>query len=75
VFNPARQGERFDPRGEYVRRWVPELARLPDKALHAPWEHPEQARRLAPDYPARPIVDLADSREAALEAFRLRKEA
>ena len=73
VFNPARQGERFDPRGEYVRRWVPELARLPDKALHAPWQHAEQARRLAPEYPASPIVDLAASRRAALEAFRSRK--
>jgi deoxyribodipyrimidine photo-lyase len=75
VFNPARQGERFDPRGEYVRRWLPELARLPDKLLHAPWEHPSEARRLAPDYPAAPIVDLAASRQAALEAFRGRKEA
>jgi deoxyribodipyrimidine photo-lyase len=75
VFNPARQGERFDPRGEYVRRWVPELARLPDKALHAPWEHAALARRLAPDYPVAPIVDLASSRQAALEAFRRRKEA
>jgi len=74
VFNPARQGERFDPRGEYVRRWVPELAAMPDKLLHAPWEHPEQARRLAPHYPAAPIVDLGKSRQAALEAFRRRKE-
>ena len=75
VFNPARQGERFDPRGEYVRRWLPELAKLPDEALHAPWEHAAQARRLAPDYPAAPIVDLGASRQAALEAFRRRKEA
>jgi deoxyribodipyrimidine photo-lyase len=74
VFNPARQGERFDPRGQYVRRWVPELAQLPDKALHAPWEHGELVRKLAPGYPATPIVDLAASREAALAAFRQRKE-
>jgi deoxyribodipyrimidine photo-lyase len=75
VFNPARQGERFDPRGEYVRRWVPELAQLPDKAIHAPWEHSALVRRLAPDYPTTPIVDLAASRRAALEAFRRRKGA
>jgi deoxyribodipyrimidine photo-lyase len=75
VFNPARQGERFDVRGEYVRRWVPELARLPDKALHAPWEHPALLCELAPDYPPRPIVELAASRDRALEAFRKRKEA
>jgi deoxyribodipyrimidine photo-lyase len=73
VFNPVRQGERFDPLGHYVRRWVPELAALPDKALHAPWEHPELARRLAPDYPSRPIVDLGASRQEALRNFRLRR--
>jgi deoxyribodipyrimidine photo-lyase len=73
VFNPARQGERFDPRGEYVRRWVPELARLPDKLLHAPWEHPGAARQLAPRYPARPIVDLSTSRDEALRNFRMRR--
>jgi deoxyribodipyrimidine photo-lyase len=74
VFNPARQGERFDPRGEYVRRWVPEVAALPDKALHAPWEHPGAARDLAPRYPARPIVDLKASREEALRNFRMRRD-
>ena len=75
VFNPARQGERFDPRGDYVRRWLPELARLPDRALHAPWEHAVLRSELAPDYPARPIVDLAASRQEALAAFRGRKDA
>jgi len=74
VFSPARQGARFDPRGDYVRRWVPELAALPAKAIHAPWEVPAEARRLAPDYPAAPIVDMAASRHAALEAFRRRRE-
>jgi deoxyribodipyrimidine photo-lyase len=74
VFNPARQGERFDPRGEYVRRWVPEVARLPDKMLHVPWEQPAQARELAPGYPARPIVDLKASRDEALRNFRARRD-
>jgi deoxyribodipyrimidine photo-lyase len=73
VFNPARQGERFDPRGDYVRRWVPELAALPAKAIHAPWDRPAQTRRLAPAYPERPIVDLAESRQAALTAYRQRR--
>ncbi|MEO8162038.1 MAG: FAD-binding domain-containing protein, partial [Arenimonas sp.] len=74
VFSPARQAERFDPRGDYVRRWVPELARLSGAALYAPWEHPATTHRLAPDYPSRPIVELAASRDEALLAFRRRKE-
>ncbi|MFO1492048.1 MAG: FAD-binding domain-containing protein [Kiritimatiellia bacterium] len=40
IFNPVLQGRKFDPDGAYIRRWVPELARLPDDALHAPWETP-----------------------------------
>ncbi|MBN9314655.1 MAG: deoxyribodipyrimidine photo-lyase [Devosia sp.] len=66
IFNPVTQGERFDPHGDYVRRWVPEVARLPDHLVHQPWQAPE-ARRLG--YPA-PIVDLKASRERALEAFK-----
>lgn len=66
IFNPVTQGERFDPTGDYVRRWVPEVAGLPDKLVHRPWETPDAA---ALDYPA-PIVDLSVSRERALEAFK-----
>ncbi len=40
VFNPVLQGQKFDPDGAYVRRWVPELAQLPDRYLHAPWDAP-----------------------------------
>jgi len=70
VFNPVLQGERFDPDGDYVRRWVPELARLPLKYIHKPWEAPEAVLksagvRLGGNYP-RPIVDLAESRRQAL---------
>jgi deoxyribodipyrimidine photo-lyase len=73
IFNPVTQARRFDPDGAYVRRWVPELAHLPAPAVFAPWERPAVARELAPDYPARPIVDLGASRDAALAAFaRLR---
>jgi deoxyribodipyrimidine photo-lyase len=74
IMNPVRQGERFDPEGSWVRRWVPELARVPTRHIHAPWEMPEdEARdadvRLGATYP-RPIVDLADARAQALAAFR-----
>jgi deoxyribodipyrimidine photo-lyase len=65
IFNPVAQGERFDPDGDYVRRWVPELARLPGKRAHRPWE----AQSLAPEYPVR-IVDHALAREVALARFR-----
>jgi deoxyribodipyrimidine photo-lyase len=63
IFNPVLQGEKFDPAGRYVRHFVPELAALPDKLIHAPWK----AGRVA-GYPA-PIVDLGATRERALAAF------
>jgi deoxyribodipyrimidine photo-lyase len=74
IFNPVTQGERFDPRGEYLRRWLPELARLEGPALHTPWEATpvELAAAgvvLGKDYPL-PIVSLADSRQAALAALK-----
>jgi len=69
IFNPVSQAQKFDSAGKYIRRWLPELARLPEAALAAPWEHPELLRRLAPDYPSQPIVDLRASREAALAAY------
>jgi deoxyribodipyrimidine photo-lyase len=74
IFNPVSQGLKFDPNGAYVRRYVPELARLPDEHVHAPWTAPVGVLaaayvRLGRDYPA-PIVDLKASRERALAAFR-----
>ncbi len=69
VFNPVSQAQRFDPRGEYITRWLPELEALPPATRFAPWEHP-RAAALAPGYPARPIVALAEGREAALAAYR-----
>lgn len=73
IFNPVLQGEKFDPDGGYVRRYVPELGAVPPRFLHKPWEMPEPERskigfRLGRDYPE-PIVDLASSRKRALEAF------
>jgi len=73
IFNPVAQGERFDPEGSYVRRFVPELARLPARFIHRPWEAPGEALAaagvgLGETYP-RPLVDLKASRERALAAF------
>ncbi|MCA9284331.1 MAG: deoxyribodipyrimidine photo-lyase [Phycisphaerales bacterium] len=74
IFNPIAQGERFDPEGAYVRRWVPELAALPAKHIHSPWTAPEailkQANvRLGSTYP-QPIVEHAFARSRALEALQ-----
>ncbi|MBA4013923.1 MAG: deoxyribodipyrimidine photolyase [Phenylobacterium sp.] len=69
IFNPVTQGQKFDPDGAYVRRWVPELAALPDRLLHAPWTaRPIELADAGVDYPA-PIVDHARARERALEAY------
>ncbi|TAD89347.1 MAG: deoxyribodipyrimidine photo-lyase [Alphaproteobacteria bacterium] len=79
IFNPVLQGPKFDPEGAYVRRFVPELAHLPTKDLHAPWAAPaatlERARvKLGHTYP-RPLVDHADARARALAAFATLKGA
>jgi deoxyribodipyrimidine photo-lyase len=65
VFNPITQGQRFDPDGEYVRRWVPELAHLRGKSAHEPWKAEDG---YAQGYPER-IVDHARERERALERY------
>lgn len=69
IFSPVAQAGKFDPAGAYVRRWVPELAGLPDAAMPEPWAHGDLLARLAPDYPRRPIVDLKASRAEALAAY------
>jgi deoxyribodipyrimidine photo-lyase len=74
IFNPVTQGNKFDPDGVYVRHYVPELAALPDRYIHSPWDAPKEVLReagveLGVDYPL-PIVDLKASRERALEAFK-----
>lgn len=68
VLNPLRQARRFDPSGEYVRRYVHELAALPGGAVHEPWKL-EPAQRRALDYPE-PVVD---HEEAAVQFRRLRE--
>jgi deoxyribodipyrimidine photo-lyase len=69
IFNPVLQGEKFDPQGVYVRRFVPELAALPDKFIHKPWAAPHPPA----NYPA-PIVDLAAGRARALAGFQALKQ-
>ncbi|MFA6600185.1 MAG: deoxyribodipyrimidine photo-lyase [Candidatus Omnitrophota bacterium] len=78
IFNPVLQGEKFDPQGDYVRRWVPELSRMSPKWIHRPWEAPagvlaEAGLRLGKDYPE-PVVDHTAARRRALLAFsRMRR--
>jgi len=66
IFNPVSQARKFDPEGVYLRRWLPELANVPIKLLHEPWEDPSIAKRTG--YPP-PMLDLAASRKEALESF------
>jgi deoxyribodipyrimidine photo-lyase len=65
IFNPVLQGAKYDPDGDYVRRWAPELADLPTPWIHRPWD----AGKAPADYPA-PIVDHAVARDRALAAYR-----
>lgn len=75
IYNPARQQERHDPHGAYVRRHVPELAKVPDRHLAEPWTMPEDLQHeigcvIGTDYPA-PIVDHREARERALARYRV----
>ncbi len=74
IFNPFTQGEKFDPNGDYVRKFVPELSKIPKNYIHRPWDAPnhvlEQAGvKLGETYP-KPIVDHKDARERALSAYK-----
>jgi deoxyribodipyrimidine photo-lyase len=72
VFNPVLQGEKFDPQGQYVRRWLPELRDVPTKTIHKPWE--SKLALLGKDYPL-PMVDHATARADALAAFQTLRQA
>jgi deoxyribodipyrimidine photo-lyase len=65
IFNPVAQGEKFDPNGDYVRRWIPELATLDAKSVHAPW-----TLGLMNPY-VEPIVDHAVERDVALARYKV----
>ena len=74
IFNPVLQGRKFDADGDYVRRYVPEIAGLPDKYLHAPWEAPQSVLKecsveLGKTYPE-PVVEHGDARRRALAALK-----
>jgi deoxyribodipyrimidine photo-lyase len=74
IFNPVLQGARYDPDGDYVRRWVPELAGLANAFVHRPWDANEESLlsagvRLGTDYP-KPIIDHAVARDRAMAAYR-----
>jgi len=78
IFNPTTQGEKFDPEGTYVRRWVPELANVPPALLHEPWRMSPTEQRAAGcvigrDYPA-PLIDRALTRDRTLAAYAAAKE-
>ncbi|MFC7333494.1 cryptochrome/photolyase family protein [Rhodocista pekingensis] len=79
VFNPVLQGGKFDPDGRYVRRWVPELAALPDRLIHQPWTATAETLRragirLGTDYPL-PCIDHKRGRDRALAAFATLRQA
>lgn len=75
IYNPARHMERFDPEGDYVRRYVPELAPVPDRWLREPWTMPQEVQSecgcvIGRDYPE-PIVDHREAREEAFARYRV----
>jgi deoxyribodipyrimidine photolyase len=74
IFNPVSQGDKFDPSGDYVRAWLPELARLPSNVIHAPWLAPPSVLSaagvdLGRTYPA-PVVDHAEARRRFIAVAR-----
>ena len=74
IFNPITQGEKFDPNGEYTKKYVPELSEMPNKFLYKPWEAPKEILEnsnvfLGENYPF-PIIDVKKSRNDALNAFK-----
>jgi deoxyribodipyrimidine photo-lyase len=69
IFNPVLQSAKFDPNGDYIRRWIPELRELNAKEIHAPWEKNIKVQ----GYPAQPIIER--DKERTLQAYKLSKEA
>jgi deoxyribodipyrimidine photo-lyase len=78
IFNPTSQGRKFDAQGAYVRQYVPELARVPERFIHEPWkmsaaQQEEAGLQLGRDYP-RPIVDHKEMRQRALALYKAVKD-
>ncbi|MDO9290447.1 MAG: FAD-binding domain-containing protein, partial [Hydrogenophaga sp.] len=78
IFNPVTQSERFDPQGKFIRRYLPQLASLPDACIHAPWQAHElelaaAGVELGKTYP-RPVVDHAEARERTLLRYAVVKK-
>jgi deoxyribodipyrimidine photo-lyase len=76
VFNPTLQGQRFDPDGVFVKRWLPELAQVPVELVHEPWKMSQADQRkvnviIGRDYPA-PIIEHGFARNRALQHYRQR---
>jgi deoxyribodipyrimidine photo-lyase len=74
IFNPILQGEKFDAKGDYIKKWCPELKNIPNEFLHKPWEMPEELQKekniiLGKTYPL-PIVKHEEARNLALKAFQ-----
>lgn len=74
IFNPVLQGEKFDPTGNFVRKWVPELSMVPEEYIHKPWMIPSDLQRrlgfqIGKDYP-KPVVDHKEMRKQTLAAFK-----
>jgi len=78
IFNPVTQSEKFDPEGKFIRRYLPQLSKLPDAAIHAPWkatplELEAAGIKLGENYP-KPIVDHAEARERTLQRYAVVKQ-
>ena len=74
IFNPITQSKKFDPDGDYIKKYIPELKNIPSKYIHLPCELDEKSLvecgvKLGSDYP-KPIVDLSVTRQRALDAFQ-----
>ncbi len=77
IFNPILQSKKFDPEGKYIRRWIPELAQIPTKYIHTPWEmspaqQGEFGVQIGQTYPG-PVIDHAFARQRTLDAFKRAK--
>lgn len=78
IFNPITQSKKFDPQGTYIRRWLPELNKVPDKYIHEPWLMPpeiqdEASCRIGQEYPP-PLIDHAEARQRTLAAYKVATE-